>query len=63
MFGVELEKPMGQWKHSWESAREKAGVECRWHDLRHTFISRLAESPDVSEERALRDSNSRPSDP
>jgi hypothetical protein len=28
----------------------KAGVNYRWHDLRHTFVSRLAENPHVSEE-------------
>ena len=29
---------------SLESARKAANVSCRFHDLRHTFISRLAES-------------------
>jgi hypothetical protein len=33
-----------RWKVAWESARKAAGVACRFHDLRHTFISRLAES-------------------
>ena len=28
----------------WESARKAAKVSFRFHDLRHTFISRLAES-------------------
>lgn len=37
------EKPMGKWQSAWESAKESSGVNCRWHDLRHTFISRLAE--------------------
>ena len=32
----------GKWR--WENARKIAGVKCRFHDLRHTFISRLAES-------------------
>ncbi len=37
-------EPMHRWKVAWESARKTAGVACRFHDLRHTFISRLAES-------------------
>ena len=37
-------EPMNRWKVAWESARKAAGVSCRFHDLRHTFISRLAES-------------------
>jgi integrase len=35
---------MHRWKVAWESARKAANVTCRFHDLRHTFISRLAES-------------------
>ncbi len=37
-------EPMHRWKVGWESARKAAKVACRFHDLRHTFISRLAES-------------------
>jgi integrase len=37
-------EPMHRWKVAWETARKKANVACRFHDLRHTFISRLAES-------------------
>ena len=37
-------EPMHRWKVAWESARKTANVTCRFHDLRHTFISRLAES-------------------
>jgi len=37
-------EPMHRWKVAWESARKAAKVACRFHDLRHTFISRLAES-------------------
>src|SRR5215469_16844742 len=37
-------EPMHRWKVAWESARRAANVSCRFHDLRHTFISRLAES-------------------
>ena len=32
------------WKVAWESTRKAAKFSCRFRDLRHTFISRLAES-------------------
>jgi len=32
----------GSWKSAWEQAKKTAKVECRWHDLRHSFISRIA---------------------
>jgi len=41
---------MGQWKKAWKDARIAAGVRYRWHDLRHTFITRLAERPEISEQ-------------
>jgi len=41
---IDPSQPMHRWKVAWESARKAAGVSCRFHDLRHTFISRLAES-------------------
>jgi len=37
-------EPMHRWRVAWETARKAANVPCRFHDLRHTFISRLAES-------------------
>ena len=37
-------RQMNSWKVAWRGALKRAGVECRFHDLRHTFISRLAES-------------------
>ena len=48
--GVDLSRPMGSWKTAWKTACKKAGVKYRWHDSRHTFVSRLAENPTVSEE-------------
>ena len=36
---------MGSWKVAWNTCRTNADVSCRLHDLRHTFISRLAENP------------------
>jgi len=32
------EQPMHRWKAAWERARKTAGVPCRFHDLRHTFV-------------------------
>ena len=31
------------WQTAWSTAKKAAGVECRWHDLRHSFVSRMAE--------------------
>jgi integrase len=50
MWAVDLDRPTGEWKKAWTGMCKRAGVEYRWHDLRHTFISRLAENPNVSEE-------------
>jgi hypothetical protein len=41
---------MGEWKKAWSGACEKAGLKYRWHDLRHTFVTRIAENPMLSEE-------------
>ncbi len=37
------ETPVGSLKQAWESAKLKAGVTARWHDLRHTCCTRLLE--------------------
>ena len=34
---------MTSWKVAWTSARKAAGVQCRFHDLRHTCVTRLLE--------------------
>jgi integrase len=36
------DQPIGSWKTAWKTAKKAAGVECRWHDLRHSCASRLA---------------------
>jgi integrase len=41
---------MGSWRKAWLGACKGAGVRYRWHDLRHTFVSRLAESSSISEQ-------------
>jgi integrase len=38
------EKPIGSWKVAWNACRKAAGVSCRLHDCRHTFVSRLGEA-------------------
>lgn len=35
------EQPIGSWKVSWGACRKLAKVDCRLHDLRHTFVSKL----------------------
>jgi len=37
-------KPMGSWKTAWRSAKKRAGVTCRFHDLRHTAVTRMLEA-------------------
>jgi integrase len=37
-------KPIGRWKEAWESAKVRAGVTCRFHDLRHTGCTRMLEA-------------------
>ena len=37
------EKPLGSLKESWESAKTKCDVQCRFHDLRHSACTRLVE--------------------
>ena len=36
--------PIGDWKEAWEAARERAGLNCRFHDLRHTACTRMLEA-------------------
>ena len=36
------DRPIGSWKTAWKAAKKTAGVEARWHDLRHTAVSRVA---------------------
>jgi len=43
-YNVNSAKPLGSWKTAWGSAKEQAGVECRMHDLRHSLVSKLAET-------------------
>jgi integrase len=49
-YDVDPNKPLGAWKRAWSTAKKQAGVECRIHDLRHHFISALAQTqtPDAT---------------
>ncbi len=38
------ERPISSFKTSWTNVRNKAGLKIRFHDLRHTAITKLAES-------------------
>jgi integrase len=37
-------KPITSWKTAWTKARGAAGVSCRWHDMRHDWLTMLGES-------------------
>jgi integrase len=50
VYDVDLSRHMGSWRSAWKTACTTADLTYRWHDLRHTFVSRLAENPNVSEE-------------
>ena len=43
VYGTDPTTPITSWKVSWTSARKAAGVQCRFHDLRHTCVTRLLE--------------------
>ena len=36
VYNCDPMKPIGRWKEAWEAAKIRAGVQCRFHDLRHT---------------------------
>jgi len=50
IWDVDLAQPIGEWKTAWRLACNEAGLRYRWHDCRHSFVSRLAENAQVSEE-------------
>lgn len=44
IWNLDPTKPMDSMKSAWTTCRKVAGVWCRLHDLRHTFISALGEA-------------------
>jgi integrase len=43
-YATDPTKPMGSIKEAWEAAKGRAGVKCRFHDLRHTAVSRMLDA-------------------
>ena len=43
VYDTKPDTPIGSWKVGWTTARDNAGVSCRFHDLRHTTVTRLLE--------------------
>lgn len=43
VYDIDPERPINSWKESWESVKEDTGVEIRFHDLRHTCVTRMLE--------------------
>ena len=43
-YGTDPTKPIGRWKEAWEAAKDRAKVQCRFHDLRHTGCTRMLEA-------------------
>jgi integrase len=50
IYEFDFDQPMVGWKTAWRRVLTDGKVKARWHDLRHTLVSRLAEQPTVSEE-------------
>jgi integrase len=50
IYDIDFSRPIGEWKSAWRRVLKDAGVKYRWHDLRHTFVSRLAENSAISEQ-------------
>jgi integrase len=43
-YDTDPTRPIGNWKEAWEAAKIRAGVACRFHDLRHTGCTRMLEA-------------------
>jgi integrase len=50
-YGFDPSRPAGEWKKAWSDALRAAGLRYRWHDCRHSFVTRLAENPAVSQKK------------
>lgn len=43
VFDTDPTKAITSWKTAWKTAKRDSGVQCRFHDLRHTTVTRLLE--------------------
>jgi integrase len=50
LYQVDFNRTGAEWKSAWTAACRSAALRYRWHDLQHTFVSRIAENPAVSEQ-------------
>jgi integrase len=44
VYQEDVTRPINRWTTAWETARDRAGVQCRFHDLRHTGCTRMLEA-------------------
>jgi integrase len=44
LYETDPSEPIGSWKTAWKNARKTAKVACRFHDLRHSAVTRLLEA-------------------
>jgi integrase len=44
VYEIDVTKPITTWKEAWEHGKARAGVICRFHDLRHTGCTRLLDA-------------------
>ena len=44
VYWTDPTRPIGSIKEAWEAAKLRAGVKCRFHDLRHTAVSRMLDA-------------------
>jgi integrase len=40
---IDASRPIKSWRSAWRAALKRAGLQSRFHDLRHTCITKLAE--------------------
>jgi integrase len=41
---IDPTRPIGSFRKAWESARKEANIQCRFHDLRYTCCTKMAEA-------------------